>query len=303
MYHGFVRGADGTITEFDAPGAGKNGWLASLSVKAGGPPAQGTGSFSINDAGDIAGIYVDTNVVYHGFVRAANGAITEFDVPGAGTGMLQGTTGFSINDEGNIAGTFLDASNVAHGYVATGGAAPALELVAVTPCRVVDTRRADGTFGGPAISGGTSRSFPIPQGSCDIPTTAAAYSLNVTVVPNGLLGYLTIWPTGEDQPVVSTMNSLDGRIKANAAIVPAGTSEAVSVYVTNTTNVVLDIDGYFTAPGTDPSVLSADAVPGAGYPQRQRSAGRPVSEERSGARLPGTVERLQHSIQRARPTR
>jgi hypothetical protein len=56
---------------------------------------------------------------------------------------------------------------------------------------------------------------------------------------------LTIWPTGENRPVVSTLNSLDGRIKADAAIVPAGTSGAVSVYVTNTTNVVLDIDGYF----------------------------------------------------------
>ena len=44
------------------------------------------------------------------------------------------------------------------------------------------------------------------------------------------------------------MNSLDGRIKANAAIVPAGTNGAVSVYVSDTTNVVLDIDGYFTAP-------------------------------------------------------
>ena len=59
------------------------------------------------------------------------------------------------------------------------------------------------------------------------------------------MGYLTIWPTGEDQPLVSTMNSLDGRIKANAAIVPAGYQGAVSVYASNTTDVVLDIDGYF----------------------------------------------------------
>ncbi len=41
------------------------------------------------------------------------------------------------------------------------------------------------------------------------------------------------------------MNSLDGRIKANAAIVPAGASGAVSAYATNTTDMVLDIDGYF----------------------------------------------------------
>ena len=34
-------------------------------------------------------------------------------------------------------------------------------------------------------------------------------------------------------------------MKANAAIVPAGARGAVSVFVSNTTNVVLDIDGYF----------------------------------------------------------
>src|ERR1039458_10243465 len=117
----------------------------------------------------------------------------------------------------------------------------AQQFVAATPCRLIDTR----LTGGP-IQGGTFRSFPIPQeGGCNIPTTAAAYSLNVSVVPQGPLGYLTIWPTDEVRPVVATLNSLDGRIKADAAIVPAGTSGAVSVYVTNTSNVVLDINGYF----------------------------------------------------------
>ena len=120
-----------------------------------------------------------------------------------------------------------------------------VQFVAVTPCRVVDTRNPNGTFGGPPIQGGSYRSFPLPLGGCDIPATAAGYSLNVTVVPNGPLGYLTIWPTAWSQPYVSTMNSRDGRIKANAAIVPAGVNDAVSVYVTDTTNVVLDIDGYF----------------------------------------------------------
>ncbi len=85
---------------------------------------------------------------------------------------------------------------------------------------------------------------------CNIPNSALAYSLNVTVVPRGPLGYLTIWPTGQVQPLVSTLNSTDGRIKANAAIVPAGASGAVSVYVTDTTDVILDIDGYFNAPGS-----------------------------------------------------
>jgi uncharacterized repeat protein (TIGR03803 family) len=127
-----------------------------------------------------------------------------------------------------------------------------LQFIPVTPCRVVDTRQTDGEFGGPPIQGSTSRSFPIPQNTtCNIPASATAYSLNVTVLPHTTLGYLTIWPTGESQPVVSTMNSTDGRIKANAAIVPAGgNGGAVSVYVTNTSDVILDIDGYFAPPGS-----------------------------------------------------
>jgi hypothetical protein len=128
----------------------------------------------------------------------------------------------------------------------------AVQFVPLTPCRVVDTRNPNGTFGGPAITGNTSRSFPLSQSGnpCGIPATAIAYSLNVTVVPITTLGYLTIWPSGEGQPVVSTLNSPDGRVKANAAIVPAGTPLGeVSVFVTNTSNVILDIDGYFAASG------------------------------------------------------
>jgi hypothetical protein len=123
-----------------------------------------------------------------------------------------------------------------------------VQFFSVTPCRIVDTRGAAGPFGGPELTAGETRSFTIPSGPCaGIPSTAVAYSLNVTVVPPAPLGYLTIWPAGEGQPTVSTLNSLDGRVKANAAIVPAGTSGAVSVYVNNASNVLLDIDGYFAA--------------------------------------------------------
>ena len=65
------------------------------------------------------------------------------------------------------------------------------------------------------------------------------------MVPDGPLSYLTAWPTGSPKPFVSTLNSFDGTVVANAAIVPAGTDGAVSVYVTNQTHVILDINGYF----------------------------------------------------------
>lgn len=126
----------------------------------------------------------------------------------------------------------------------------ALQFVPLTPCRVVDTRKND-QFSGGTLQGNTSRSWALPNSpylsSCGvtIPSSAAAYSLNVTAVPKKTLSYLTAWPTGLTQPVISTLNSYDGRVKANAAILPAGTGEAVSVYVTDTSDVILDIDGYF----------------------------------------------------------
>ncbi len=122
-----------------------------------------------------------------------------------------------------------------------------LRLVPITPCRVVDTRKPNGTFGGPPIAAQSSRDFPLRSGACGIPANTAAYSLNVTVVPRGPLGYLTVWPAGSARPSTSTLNSTDGRIKANASIVPAGTSGAISVYASNPTDVVLDINGYFVS--------------------------------------------------------
>jgi len=120
-----------------------------------------------------------------------------------------------------------------------------LNFVPVAPCRVADTRNATGAFGGPFIAGGSTRSFTIPSSACNIPSTAAAYSLNVAVVPHGPLGYLTAYAAGQQQPDASTLNSQDGRIKSTAAIVPAGTSGAASFYASNDTDLVLDINGYF----------------------------------------------------------
>ena len=136
----------------------------------------------------------------------------------------------------------------------------ALRFVALTPCRVVDTRLPDGPFGGPPLQGQESRDFNIPNGPCEIPNTAAAYWVNVTVVPQGPLGYLTAWPAGRQQPSVFTLTSPDSRVKAQAAIVPAGSGGAISVFAANTTDVVLDVNGYFVSTN-DPSALEFFPLP------------------------------------------
>lgn len=133
-----------------------------------------------------------------------------------------------------------------------------LHFVPVTPCRIADTREASrpAGFGTPTLAGGVARSFVIPAAGCGVPSNAKAYSMNVTVVPKGPLGYITIWPTGQNQPFVSTLNSADGRVKANAAIVPAGSGGAVSVMATEATELVLDINGYFIEPNLNPAGLA-----------------------------------------------
>jgi len=75
-----------------------------------------------------------------------------------------------------------------------------------------------------------------------------AYSLNFTAVPQGPLGYLTVWPAGQSQPLVSTLNALTGDVTANAAIVPAGTAGAIDLFVTDNADMVIDVNGYFAAP-------------------------------------------------------
>ncbi len=136
------------------------------------------------------------------------------------------------------------------GYFVPAGTTSALAFYPVTPCRVVDTEWPTGPLGGPSISAGGSRSFPVTSSGCGIPSTAQAYSLNITAVPHTTLGYLTAWATGQTQPYVSTLNSSTGTVVANAAIVPASTSGDVSIFVSDAADVILDINGYFAPPGT-----------------------------------------------------
>ena len=104
-----------------------------------------------------------------------------------------------------------------------------LQYYPLTPCRIADTRQTNFPqgLGAPPLKAQQPRNFPLLNATTcfqQVPSgvTVAAYSLNFTAVPHGPLGYLTIWPTGQTQPNVSTLNAPTGAVTANAAIVPAG---------------------------------------------------------------------------------
>ena len=97
--HGFLRSKEGdNYTTLDVPGA-------IFTV------AQG-----INNAGTIAGLYVDTNG-QHGFVLSG-GVYTTIHVDVNGD-VAASTAIFSINAQGEIVGSYSDASGKQHGYVGT----------------------------------------------------------------------------------------------------------------------------------------------------------------------------------------
>jgi hypothetical protein len=146
------------------------------------------------------------------------------------------------------AGNPTDVVVDVNGYFAPPGMPGALNFYPITPCRAADTRASQGktgAFGPPGLTGYNGRDFPLPSSGCNIPTTAKAYALNITVVPQGPLDFLSIWPAGQTYPGVSTLNSPKGNVIANMAIVPAGNNGAVTIVVGNPADVIIDVNGYF----------------------------------------------------------
>jgi trimeric autotransporter adhesin len=147
----------------------------------------------------------------------------------------------------------------------------ALTFVAITPCRLVDTRGVPAgfngltPFSGPSLAPSSTVTFPVqsaaeatadttPTPCGTIPSTAQAYSFNITAIPktSGGIAFVTVWPSGAAQPAVSTINDGQGVILANAAVVPAGTPDG-GVNVINsgpaTMDLIIDMNGYYAATG------------------------------------------------------
>jgi len=109
------------------------------------------------------------------------------------------------------------------------------------PCRVVDTRNvfrsASSSFGPPTLRAGETRRFLLPLSpECRVPRGAAAYALNVTMVPWG--SAVSVVAKGE-QPA-------SGRVVTQQTILPAGETDG-SIAITSSTvsDVLIEIHGYF----------------------------------------------------------
>jgi hypothetical protein len=118
----------------------------------------------------------------------------------------------------------------------------------VTPCRLLDTRDAPGTYGGPAVNPGAARNVPA-TGACGIPAGATSVSINVTALGASSSGWVTLFPgpAGASLPAVSTINYDAGQVRANNAIVRVGADGTINIYNSGPfgIHVIIDVNGYF----------------------------------------------------------
>jgi hypothetical protein len=129
--------------------------------------------------------------------------------------------------------------------VCTGGR----DFFTVTPCRVLDTRRPDGPYGGPVFGANVSRDFTI-RNQCGVPNTATAVAVNVTITTPTADGYTILWPAGQTMPLASTSNYTIGQTRANNAIAILNGSGDLSIFAglpagTGQVHIILDVFGYF----------------------------------------------------------
>ena len=188
-----------------------------------------------------------------------------------------------------IAGLLLPMGSVAAGVFS---AAPASASVtnyasggstyhALQPYRVVDTRPNSGQFGqGDTLTAGRTITFQAsPSGISDshgvpqngVPHGATAVVVNITAVNPSSTGYLTAFAAGQTVPYISTVNFIAGETVANEATIALGDlGDAnygnLTIYnFTGSTDVVVDVQGYYAPRHFDFSSFVDPGGHGAGY--------------------------------------
>lgn len=118
----------------------------------------------------------------------------------------------------------------------------------VDPTRILDTR--DGTGVADQHRGplGAGKVIELDvTGVAGAPDDGVgAVVLNVTVTDAANQGYVTVYPCGDARPIASNVNFMRGVDAAGLTPVRIGATGKVCVYVSEGTDVVADLNGYYT---------------------------------------------------------
>ncbi|HET9225535.1 MAG TPA: M4 family metallopeptidase [Thermoanaerobaculia bacterium] len=114
------------------------------------------------------------------------------------------------------------------------------DFYTVTPCRVFDTRTTT------PLAAGENRVFNI-GGTCGIPSSATAVSVNITVVSPAANGTAVLFPGDLTLPNTSSVSYVTGKNRANNAVVALSTNGTGTIrgHSTGQIHLVVDVNGYF----------------------------------------------------------
>ena len=155
------------------------------------------------------------------------------------------------------------------GWVSATSPDGATTLIAIEPCRVLDTRpHPTSNIGGreTPLGGHDTHTIAVhgDNGDCTgIPTSATGVSLNVTAVGATALTFLAIWANdGGERPLASSLNPAPGQPPTPNAVVTqvSDTGEFNIFNMDGSVDVIVDVNGYYTDHDHDDRYLTDDEV-------------------------------------------
>ncbi len=147
---------------------------------------------------------------------------------------------------------------------------------ALPPTRLLDTRTNGTTLG-------TNSSLSLKVVGGAVPSDATAVALNVTVTDTTNASYLSVYPAGEPQPLISNLNWSPGETVPNLVIVPVGSGGEVTFYNDQgRADVVVDLEGYFAPEPPTSTVGSYVPLTPARIADTRLNSGEPYSGDTLG---------------------
>ncbi len=127
----------------------------------------------------------------------------------------------------------------------------------LVPNRLLDTRLTSHVGSVPTLAAGVPTDVQITGLAGGPPSAAAAVVLNVTVTNPAASSFLTVWPSGAARPLSSNINFTSLQTVPNMVIVKLGTGGKISLFSPTTTDVVIDVLGWFPATSSVTGVVPA----------------------------------------------
>jgi alpha-tubulin suppressor-like RCC1 family protein len=129
------------------------------------------------------------------------------------------------------------------------------------PARLLDTRPDSLTVDGLYENFGLAEADSVTEVSIttrgNVPPTATAVALNVTVNEAKGTGFVTVYPCGSPRPNASNLNYVAGTTIANAVVVKIGVAGNVCFYTSAATHLIVDVNAFFRNTDSSASVVPA----------------------------------------------